>query len=271
MTVHFGDQHVGSTVALCPPRVELDGGGIYESSAVQSFYWQCWLRFWQDVADIKKRIKADVIGICGGDEGEGDHHNTTQIWFEEKVDQERAIEQVLDVAAPVVDRWVFIRGTPSHEDAPEARARRLADKFDVIQTANERYSHWAYTGVHGGVKFEVAHAPGTNSWVPHTKGAACARHSQYTRAEYFASGIEPPDVLIRHHVHYWQGPGCSDGTCTFFVPGWQAPTTWVRGRGVKSAAPAGFIPGGLVLICQDGRYTHDWRLYQPPTEVAWSK
>lgn len=269
--VHTGDYHVGSTLALCPPEVPLDGGGAYKASPVQLFYWECWQRFWQDTAALKKQHKAQVVAICGGDEGEGDHHGTTQIWFETRADQERAIDRVIEVAEPVVDRWAFVRGTPSHESAPEDRARRFAARgWDVIENG-DLSSWWVYTGVHAGVKIEAAHAPGTNSFVPHTRAPAVARHAQYTRGEYLEDGIEPPDVVIRHHVHYWQGPGCSGGTCCFFVPGWQAPTTWVRGRGVKSASAGGFIPGGLRLVCRDGTYFHDWKLYKPPSEVIWAK
>lgn len=271
MTVHTGDEHVGSTVGLCPPRVELDSGGYYHASPVQLFYWDCWQRFWDDTALLKHKYGAYVVGISGGDEGEGDHHGTTQIWFEEDTDQERAIDRVMEVANGVVDHWEFVRGTLAHNGTPEQRARRFKAKGWNVGGDSEIISHWVYTGEWAGVKFEEAHAPGTKSWVGNTQGPACARHAQYTRSEYHESGIEPPDIVIRHHVHYWEGPGCHKGTCCFFVPAWQAPTHWVLGRGVKSAAPAGFIPGGLRIICQDGTYFHSWKLFQPPSGVAWAK
>lgn len=270
LVVHVGDMHVGSTAALCPPQVSLDSGGTYVASPVQQFYWECWQRFWEDTLAYKKKHRAECVVILGGDLGEGDHHNTTQIWFEEKADQERAIQQTLSVAEPVADQWVFVRGTIAHESDPEHRAAFLAKKWDVLKNG-DLFSYWVYTDVHGGVRFEVAHAPGTKSWVPHTSGATCARHAQYTKTEYDDSNIEPPQIVVRHHVHYWEGPGCHRGVCCFFVPGWQAPTSWVRGRGVKSAAPAGFVPGGLRILCEDGHWQYDWKLFRPPSGVAWDK
>ena len=39
------DLHAGSTVALCPPKVQLDDGGKYEASKAQLWLWECWLDF----------------------------------------------------------------------------------------------------------------------------------------------------------------------------------------------------------------------------------
>lgn len=273
LLVSFGDMHVGSSLALCPERVPLADGGTYLASPLQLFYLECWKRFWDDTSLFKERIGAKLIAICGGDERDGDHHCTTQLWSADELDQDRAVITVLEVARPVVDEWRFVRGTPAHCGPNSAGTERYAETlykagWPVVKNG-EQYSHWVYTGIHGGVRFEVAHAPGTKSWVPTTRGAACARHAQYTKAEYQDSGIQPPDVVVRHHVHYWQGPGCDSGTCCFFVPGWQAASSYVLGKGVKSAAPSAFVPGGLRIVCGDGRWHHDWKLYRPPSGVAW--
>jgi len=274
IVVHFGDLHVGSSIALAPERVPLSDGGAYLASPLQLFYWECWKRFWADTAALKARLGAKVIAVCGGDERDGDHHGTTQLWAAEELDQDRAVIDVLKVAKPVADEWRFVRGTPAHGGPNSAATERYAETLGKlgwpVVPNGDQWSWWVYTGVHGGVKFEVAHAPGTKSWVPTTRAAACARHAEYTRKEYQDSGIEPPDIVVRHHVHYWQGPGCASGTCCFFVPGWQGPTTYVMGKGVKSGAPSHFVPGGLRIVCGGGRWWHDWKLFRPPTRVAWA-
>jgi hypothetical protein len=270
-----GDEHVGSSLALSPPRVRLDDGGWHEASPLQAFYWECWLRFWDDTAEMARRLRARVVAISGGDERDGDHHQTTQLCLHNEDDQDRAVYETLKVAQGVVDEWHFVRGTPAHDGpasaATERYARTLAGLGWNVVPDGDRWSHWCYTGVHEGVKVEVAHAPGTKSWVPTTRGATCARHAQYTRAEYMESGVEPPDVVVRHHVHYWQGPGCDGPVCCFFVPGWQAATAYVMGRGVKAKPPSVFIPGGLRVVCDRGMWWHRWRLYRPPSGVAWAR
>ena len=223
LLVHVGDLHVGSTLALMPPVVELDDGGRYRASSVQRWYFECWQRFWDDTAELKRRFDARCIVVFGGDEREGDHHNTTQIWAKDVADQDRAVLQTLEVASGVLDEAVFVRGTPSHEGpasaATESYARAMAHRgWKVRKNWLGCWSFWHYTAVWGGVKIDVAHAPGTKSWVPHTRDAAAARHAQYSWEEYHQDGIAPPDVIIRHHVHY-KAQGYYQDTACFFIPG----------------------------------------------------
>jgi len=275
LVVHFGDMHIGGSTALCPPEVRLDDGGTHTPSALGLWYWECWQRFWQDTAELKKKHRARCVGICGGDERDGDHHGTTQLWAANENDQTRAVYQVLDIAKPVIDEWVFIRGTPAHDGpasaATEQYAEHMAGNGCQVRQNGDLFSWWIWTGELGGVRFEVAHAPGTKSWVPHTRGIAAARHASYTWHEYMESGIEPPDVVVRHHIHYQAGPGCHCDTCCYFIPAWQAATNWVKSGGIKSATVSAFRPGGLRILCDNGAYQHFWKLYQPPSRVAWAK
>jgi len=256
---------------MWPHEVVLADDARWEPSELQDWYMARWREFWADTAALKKKHRAWCVGISGGDERDGDHHGTAQLTSADEDDQDQAVEAVYAVAAEVVDEWVFVRGTPAHGSATERYARSFHRQGRNVTPNTPHWSHWCYTGVHGGVRFEVAHAPGTKSWVPTTRGSSCSRHAQYTRAEYYDSGVEPPDVVIRHHVHYWQGPGCDGDTCCFFIPGWQAASNWVMSRGVKSATESHFVPGGLRLLCRDGEWTHHWWLRKPESDVAWAK
>ena len=275
LTVHFGDMHIGSTLAMWPEAVPLPDNGRHVGSLLQSWYMDRWREFWADTAQLKQEFDAYCVGISGGDERDGDHHGTTQLVTADEDTQDLAVLAALEIAEPVVDEWHFVRGTPSHagagSGATERYARHFAGKGWNVIPNGDHWSHWCYTGNHGGVKMEVAHAPGTKSWVPNTRGVACARHAAYTRDEYKESDIVPPDIVIRHHVHYWQGPGCHSDTCCFFIPAWQAASNWVISRGVKSATESHFIPGGLRLLCSGGRWRHFWWLRRPETGVAWAK
>ena len=271
LTVHVGDLHVGSTLALCPPVVELDDGGRYEASKVQRWFWDCWLRFWEDTAELKARFDAYCVGVFGGDEREGDHHNTTQIWAKNTFDQDRAALITLDVAREVLDAAAFVRGTPSHEGpaaaATEAYAASLARAGWNIIPDGDRFSWWNYLAIWAGVNFDVAHAPGTKSWVPHTTDAAAARHAQYTWEDYHKASLDPPDIVIRHHVHH-KAQGFYQDTACFFIPSWQLPTNWVMSRGVKS--PRIEPPGGLRILCEGGSWRPFWKRFTPRSRVPWS-
>lgn len=271
LTVHIGDMHVGSTVALMPPVVELDDGGKYEASKVQRWYWECWTRFWSETAEIKKQYDAHCVVIWGGDERDGDHHNTTQLWARSENDQDVAAVRVMAVAGDVGDEHAFVRGTPAH-DGPAAGATETYAKYffgkgwNVVKNEH-RYSFWVYTGVHGGVNIQAKHQPGTASWVPHTRDLAASRQAQYTWEEYHKMDEKPPDIAVFHHVHY-RGRGHYHDTFCYFVPGWQLPTAHVNKR---TNAPKVEPPGGVRFLCQNGQYTIFERRYKPESKVAWSR
>ena len=69
------DQHIGSTVALCPPRVPLDDGGTYVASPGQRWLWQGWLEFIQYAKDLAQGYKP--IAVFNGDLAELDTKRRT--------------------------------------------------------------------------------------------------------------------------------------------------------------------------------------------------
>jgi len=271
LLVHVGDLHIGSTVALCPPVVELDDGGQRTASAEQVWYWECWQRFWEDTANLARTYGATVRAVMGGDLREGDHHRTTQIWAKVLHDQDRAVYQALEVAEEIVDEWVFVRGTPAHDGpasaAEERYARTLAERGWNVIMNGPRFSWWTYTAVVNGVKVQVKHEPGTKSWVPHTRDGAATRQAFYSWLDYKKKRVEPPDLEIFHHVHYLAGPGSFDSLVCYFMPGWQLPTNWVVR---KTHSPNPEPPGGLRVLCQDGGWRPFPKEYLPESSVAWA-
>ena len=269
LTVHFGDLHVGGTTAICPPEVELDEGGHYCASPDQVWFWDCWRRFWDDTAELARKLEAKILAVSGGDDGEGDHHQTTQIWFTSGADQERAVEQVYGAA--IADAWVFVRCTEAH-DGPlsagtEGRARAFAEKGWKVLKDRGRFSWWIWTGVVGGVKLQVKHEPQTMSRVPYTTDQAATRQAHYVWEEYCQAGIGPPDVALYHHVHK-RAQGWHAGLACYYLPGWQLPTAWVLKR---QSTPRLEPPGGLRILCQDGDWRPFWKTYRPESRVAWAR
>jgi hypothetical protein len=270
LTVHHGDTHIGSTVALMPPKVQRDDGGMHLASKEQRWYWDCWLRFWEDVAALKKEYGAYVISFSGGDQREGDHHDTTQIWFTSPADQDRAVEEVYAVAGEVADEWVWIRGTQAHDGDHAAGTERYARHFAGQGWKTVRkgglYSHWIYTGVHGGVNIQVKHQPQTKANVRYLQDAAAERQARYTWRDYAEDWIKPPDIAVWHHVHY-RAKGWHNSTFCYVCPSWQLRTAWATNW---ASSPRVERPGGVCFLCDGGNWRPFELGYKPESSVAWA-
>lgn len=271
LTVHVGDLHVGSTVALCPPVVRLDDGGEYRPPKEMLWFWECWTAFWADTARLKEKLGCPVLAIFGGDLRDGDHHNTTQLWARNEHDQDRAVYQALSVARPVLDGAVFLRGTPAHDgpasNGDERYAETLAERGWPVVRNGQQFSWWIWTDEIDGVRIQEKHAPGTVSRIPSKVDSGAAREAEYLWIEYAKMGTPPPHVAIFHHVHI-RARGFFESLYCHFCPGWQLPTAWVNG---KLHTPKVEPPGGLRLFCQDGTWTPYELRFRPKGKVAWTK
>jgi len=274
LLVHAGDQHVGSTKAMLGTPQPLDDGGFYVPSKDQVWFWDCWVQMWREVAALKKRYKAKVVYVSGGDEGEGDHHGSTEIWFVSEADQDRAVEQMFEVAHPTVDEWIFIRSTEAHIGAHSAGTERRARHFASLgwnvwcdPKTPGIYSKWIYTGVHQGVKIQVKHQPQTRSNVPHLQDNAAARQAQYTWIDYAKAWVEPPDLAIWHHIHY-RSKGWYQGVFCYTCPSWQLTTAWATRF---KSSPRIEHPGGIAFLCEDGHWQPFELDYEPESSVAWAQ
>jgi hypothetical protein len=271
LTVHVGDLHVGSTLALCPPTVRLDDGGTYMPPPEMLWFWQCWCEFWANTAELKQKLGCYVLAEFGGDLREGDHHNTTQLWAKNEHDQDRAVYQVLSVARPAIDGAVFLKGTPAHDgpvaSADERYAETLAGKGWPVIKNGDLFSHWIWTAEIEGVRIQAKHAPGTVSRIPTKVDSGAGREAEYLWTEYHRAGERPPDVAIFHHVHV-RARGFFESLYCHFCPAWQLPTAWVNG---KVHSPKLDPPGGLRLLLRDGTWTPYELRFRPRSRIAWTK
>ena len=61
------DIHAGSAVALAPPTVPLDDGGIYRASKAQCWLWDNWQDYWRQVDAARQREDAELYCVFNGD------------------------------------------------------------------------------------------------------------------------------------------------------------------------------------------------------------
>ena len=121
------DLHAGSTVALCPPKIQLDDGGEYHASKPQLWLWERWQHFWREGEQLRRRLDAHCIDLFNGDMTEGDHHKTTQILSGNPTAQAAVVDAVMKVPlATKPDNIVMIRGTEAHVGPSAAFEERIA-------------------------------------------------------------------------------------------------------------------------------------------------
>ena len=74
-----GDIHANSTVAVCPPRVQLDDGGEYVASQPQRWIWRQWLVYWKEIEERRAALNARLFVVLNGELADDNYHPTTQL------------------------------------------------------------------------------------------------------------------------------------------------------------------------------------------------
>jgi hypothetical protein len=249
------DLHVGSTVALSPPEVQLDDGGTYLASKVQRYILQGWNDYWAEIDGQVKDHKAKLYVIVVGEACEGVHHGTTQIFSHNKAVQRVAALELLDPVAQKADKLWIVRGTEAHSgksaNEDEAIARDLgAIKNDILGT----WSWWSLRLIASKVRLFLAHHPRTKGWMPHTEDSAASRMSFMMSSRWLSAERALPDLAVFGHVHYYADSGRAHKPRVIYLPGWQLATSFVHRLG--SSYEYDLKPmGGIYFICKDGSYT----------------
>jgi hypothetical protein len=244
------DEHAGSTVAPCPPVVELDDGGEYHASKVQRWLWQSWGDFWDEAARVRDEVDGALRVVSNGDLVEGDHHGTAQIISRHPGIEQAVAKSLLEVPkSKGVESWHIVRGTESHVGksgkAEEALARWLGAEPDP-ETGNA--SWWHCRMDLDGVRLDFAHH-GRMGQRPWTRGNVVLNLAAEVFMEYAAAGKPHPHLAVRSHLHQWMDTGSIHPVRVIQTPGWQLKTGYVHKVAANSLIP--HIGGALVLI-RDG-------------------
>ncbi len=189
------DMQVGSTVAICPRRVELIDGGIYQPSKAQASMLRYWDKCWQLVYDAAG--KDDLLLVANGDLVDGDHHNSYQLWSRRSNDQERAALDLLLEPRQKAKECYLVQGTATHVENGGSSEDRLAQELGAHRA---RSLHKLSLDVQG-VRFLFAHHGPTPGRAEHTRGDAVRRE---LRNQFYAAlrhGYEPPHVCVWSHQH----------------------------------------------------------------------
>ena len=258
------DLHVNSTVALCPPSVNLDDGGTYNANPAQRWLWSCWLDAWGKLAEIAKRCSRVVL-VLNGDLGELDtKRRSNQMVTPNKATVQAMIAEVLDPALKVAQDVYVIRGTQAHVGKSawleEAIAADIGAKPDK---ARGTASHWHLQGKLGALRIDIAHhaSMGATPWArAYAAQALAARIMWAYRVE---RDVPAPQLVVRSHNHKYATSGDNYPAQVFYTPCWSLITEYGYRSGRENDSPD---IGLLAFEIDNEKYGVYKMIYKPTSD-----
>ncbi len=267
-----GDIHSNSTVAVCPPRFQLDDGGEYVASQPQRWIWRQWRAYWQEIAERRAALDARLYVILNGELADDNHHHTTQLVTRNPADQLKLAVTCLKPALDLLrdgDRLFVLRGTEAHSGVSGSMDETIARDLGAEPCAVDGPASWWQLRLEvEGVRLDVAHHPpgggGRRPWTAANFAATLAAMAFYETA---AQSEKPPHLYVRGHVHR---PGDSYDAApvrALILPSWQLTTSYGYRIG------GGALPvGGAYVVCRGrGDYEVVKRFTAWPIVTYWKE
>ena len=254
------DTHIGSTVALCPPVVNLDDGGTYRASRFQHWLWECWKDYW---GQVKKAKSTDnrLIVVVNGDAVELDaKRRSTQLITTNRAN---VLSMAVDTLAPMYDATpdevIFVRGTAAHTGKSGSGEESLAADLGAKKSPYGTYTWWEVLAKIGGVQFDISHH-GRMGRLPWSEKNSLHRLAREVQLAYLDRGQRPPDVVVRSHNHRWGDTYDNEPVRVISTPAWQLKTEF--GYRIGSTRPADI--GGLLFVLDgSGAVPYDTKIIYP--------
>lgn len=274
-----GDQHNGSTTALCPDVVRLDDGGEYRASKPQRWLFGNWLRLWERVAAIRDSWSGSrLITGFNGDLTDGDHHGTSQILSGNPNAQAFAVNACM---APVLklkpDAMVFVRGTEAHVGKSACYEERIADGLRrdgwPVQTEpiTGASSWWKWQAELAGVRVDSLHhgRMGQRPWTKPNIVANLAAEIFYEHSRLDAmrgdGQVTFPQLALRSHLHRFVDTHDQHPVRVIQMPAWQLHTAYTHKVAAESLADI----GGIIVKIEGGAYEVEPVLFTAERSPVW--
>lgn len=248
-----GDLHSGSSVAICPPSITLDGGGTYRASRMQRELWECWLDFCDNVGKLPGAVD-DRLLFLNGDIGELDSKDrSAQMITRNKADLLKIAIAVLEPLIDKVGRTVIMRGTPAHTGKSSWMEEAIANDLDgVIPQDESASSWWHFRRVVYGRRFDVSHHASMGG-VPWSRAEGALKIAARMTWNYAVKiGDKPPDFAVRSHNHIWGDSQDAYPVRVICLPAWTPITE--HGYRIGRENDLADI-GGAIIECQSKQVT----------------
>lgn len=265
------DLHAGSTVGLCPERVELDDGGAYEASRAQQWLWGLWIGYWEWVDNLRYAHDAELWCEFNGDLVDGNHHGTTQVLSGNPTVQGLVFDACIRVPLALdPQRLFFVRGTSAHTGPSSASEERIAlglkrDGRPVEGDPDTQCASWYHLPMEvEGVRLDFAHH-GRGFGRPWTKGTGIGTLAAQIFFEHCNDGVPYPHLAFRSHYHRHNDSGDQYRTRVIQTPAWQLATDYVHKVAAESLADI----GGVAVLLRDGEYEVFKYIHKPSRGTVW--
>ena len=239
--VFFGDAHTGSTVALCPPRVDMGEDGIYAANGVQVWLLEQYKKF----IDVVKMYPAPRVLVLLGDLVDGARqHGTFQTWGTAQSQVSGAIE-VVQPLANLCEVTYGVTGTQCHGGMSGSDDAVVIREFGGKQASRYRWR----LRIEGKL-FDIAHHAGRDKKET-TFGNSAMGLLRQTRLRCDRTGEEKPDYIIRGHAHQ-ADIITHNGMTAALCPGWKLQDEYTRKLDLASLPDVGGLiwekEAGLVPV-----------------------
>lgn len=264
------DLHCGCGLALCPPEVLLDDGGVYKHSKLQAAIYAWWQEFWEDWVPNVTRGEPYCV-VVNGDPMDGVHHNAiTQFTHNLTVQDRVAYDLLKPVYEKCEGRFYMTRGTEVHGGQSGQFEEKLAERLKAVPNSDGQHARWELWLRIGPSLCHFSHHIGT-SGSNHYETTAVTRELAEAFTEAGRWRLDPPDVVVRSHRHRNIGivvPGARGYGHCFTTAGWQAKTPLVhRIAGGRQALPQ--FGGSLIRHGDEDLYVRHFlrNVSRPKTET----
>jgi len=244
----ISDTHLGCQLAVCVPRLKLDGAGYYQASRLQKKLYKWWQIFWEEWVPNATR-EEDFILVHNGDIIDGVHHGAvTQISHNIEDQRKLAIEMLEPIVKmPKCKGYYQIRGTEVHVGKSGQDEEGIARELGSIKDEDglySRYDLWLKFGKNKLLTHFSHHIGVTNSAAYESTAVHKELIESYAEAGRWK--LESPDCVVRSHRHRFykvELPAENTNAISVVTPSWQlkTPFVWRMGMGRSSTPQIGGI------------------------------
>ena len=255
----LGDTHIGSTVALCKPTVELDDGGTYHASRAQRVLYTAWHK-------LIELVQPDTTVILNGDLVETDtKHRSYQIITRNRTTLRRLANDVLDELVSKCAAVYVIRGTEAHAGKSASMDDAIGEDFDAPGHTAGSHSWWYLPLLVERLRFDIAHhAP--MSGVPWNQNISAINIAARIRFACMERGEPQPDVVVRSHQHRWADSHDAFKTRVIQLPAWTFATAHTQ-----RINPGSIADIGAAFMTVEGREYEIDKFKAEPEKRIWVK
>ena len=275
----ISDVHANSTAAVCPPVVRLDRADDWRQTKVQKWiYDNAWIPLWEELWEIKKRLKWPFFLISVGELSDSNKYSETELISKNPADQLRMPAELLKPAIDMADFFIAIRGTEAHTGPSSWMDEQVANDCTItVRNEAGEASWYEFRGTFGGVRHDFAHHSGHGAYRPWTKGGDANRLAAdiFYRFGHYNKAMrnqgtpeyrrEQPDIVWRGHNHQPSDSYDTHPIRALIVPSFQLSTAYGYRLGGK------WLPvGGTYALCDRGQCDIIKRYKYWPIDDYWT-